>query len=168
MEESGSGAAGGYASSGGESSPSSVASHGTRGDGPSSGSPAQASAAAAAATDPKKLRACEACRGLKVRCEPDPNDGPCRRCKKANRRCVVTAPTRKRQRKTDSRVSELEKKIDALTASLQARTAGGGGGGGAGATTTQQDVAPGRRRRGGGGSGSGHQERGSWEREVAP
>ncbi|KYK55553.1 Fungal specific transcription factor [Drechmeria coniospora] len=73
--------------------------------------------------DAKKARACEACRGLKVRCEPDPNDeeGPCKRCRKAGRNCVVTAPTRKRQKKTDSRVSELEKKIDALTASLQAR-----------------------------------------------
>lgn len=73
--------------------------------------------------DAKKARACESCRGLKVRCEPDPNDGPCKRCKKAGRKCVVTAPTRKRQKKTDSRVSELEKKIDALTASLHARAA---------------------------------------------
>ncbi|KAH6898804.1 hypothetical protein B0T10DRAFT_394801 [Thelonectria olida] len=72
--------------------------------------------------DPKRPRACEACRGLKVRCEPDPNDdGPCKRCRKAGRNCVVTVPTRKRQKKTDSRVAELEKKIDALTASLQAR-----------------------------------------------
>lgn len=84
--------------------------------------------------DPKKSRACEACRGLKVRCEPDPDDesAPCKRCKKAGRNCVVTMPTRKRQKKTDSRVSELEKKIDALTASLQARATGplGGGHGG--------------------------------------
>lgn len=72
--------------------------------------------------DAKKSRACEACRGLKVRCEPDPIEGePCKRCRKAGRNCVVTAPTRKRQKKTDSRVSELEKKIDALTASLHAR-----------------------------------------------
>ncbi|KPM45481.1 hypothetical protein AK830_g1033 [Neonectria ditissima] len=76
--------------------------------------------------DPKRPRACEACRGLKVRCEPDPNDeGPCKRCRKAGRNCVVTMPTRKRQKKTDSRVAELEKKIDALTASLQSRTSGG-------------------------------------------
>ena len=77
------------------------------------------------AADAKKSRACEACRGLKVRCEPDLDDetAPCKRCKKAGRNCVVTAPTRKRQKKTDSRVSELEKKIDALTASLQARAA---------------------------------------------
>lgn len=72
--------------------------------------------------DPKRPRACEACRGLKVKCEPDPGnpDGPCKRCAKAGRTCVVTQPTRKRQKKTDSRVAELEKKIDALTASLHA------------------------------------------------
>ncbi|CAG9938427.1 unnamed protein product [Clonostachys rosea f. rosea IK726] len=74
--------------------------------------------------DPKRSRACEACRGLKVRCDPDPDGGPCKRCKKASRKCVVTQPTRKRQKKTDSRVSELERKIDALTASLQARAGG--------------------------------------------
>jgi len=70
--------------------------------------------------DPKRPRACEACRGLKVRCEPDPNnpDGPCKRCNKANRNCVVTVPSRKRQKKTDSRVAELEKKINALTDAL--------------------------------------------------
>ncbi|OTB06002.1 hypothetical protein M426DRAFT_47148, partial [Hypoxylon sp. CI-4A] len=72
--------------------------------------------------DPKRPRACEACRGLKVKCEPDPGnpDGPCKRCAKAGRNCLVTQPTRKRQKKTDSRVAELEKKIDALTASLHA------------------------------------------------
>ncbi|KAL1877344.1 hypothetical protein VTK73DRAFT_8717 [Phialemonium thermophilum] len=87
-----------------------------------------------AAVDPKKARACESCRGLKVRCEPDPTnpDGPCRRCAKARRACVIHQPTRKRQKKTDSRVAELERKIDALTASLQASrgTVGALGGGG--------------------------------------
>ncbi|KAI1082938.1 hypothetical protein F5B20DRAFT_490003 [Whalleya microplaca] len=79
--------------------------------------------------DPKRPRACEACRGLKVKCEPDPAnpDGPCKRCAKAGRSCVVTQPTRKRQKKTDSRVAELEKKIDALTASLQATRGAPGG-----------------------------------------
>ncbi|RYP07003.1 hypothetical protein DL764_002826 [Monosporascus ibericus] len=77
--------------------------------------------------DPKRPRACEACRGLKVKCEADPAnpDGPCKRCAKAGRNCIVTQPTRKRQKKTDSRVAELEKKIDALTASLQATRGGG-------------------------------------------
>ncbi len=77
----------------------------------------------------KRPRACEACRGLKVRCEFDPSnpDGPCKRCAKANRPCVVTVPSRKRQKKTDSRVAELEKKIDALTATLQATKSGSAG-----------------------------------------
>jgi hypothetical protein len=76
--------------------------------------------------DNKRPRACEACRGLKVRCEFDDNNpnGPCRRCAKANRNCIVTVPSRKRQKKTDSRVAELEKKIDALTATLHAAKAG--------------------------------------------
>ena len=73
--------------------------------------------------DLKRPRACEACRQLKVKCQPDENDpdGSCKRCAKAKRACVITAPSRKRQKKTDSRVAELEKKIDALTASLAAR-----------------------------------------------
>ena len=76
--------------------------------------------------DIKRPRACEACRGLKVRCERDEDnpEGACRRCWRARRSCVVTAPTRKRQKKADSRVAELEKKIDALTASLQGRAGG--------------------------------------------
>lgn len=79
--------------------------------------------------DPKKARACEACRGLKVRCEPvsDDPDGACKRCAKAGRNCIITQPTRKRQKKTDSRVAELEKKIDALTATLSATKAGQAG-----------------------------------------
>ncbi len=92
---------------------------------PSSGSPydVQAPQNTADPNDLKRPRACEACRQLKVRCEPDDNSptGSCRRCAKASRQCVVTAPSRKRQKKTDSRVAELEKKIDALTATLHAR-----------------------------------------------
>ncbi|KAL4742992.1 hypothetical protein BDV11DRAFT_179322 [Aspergillus similis] len=69
----------------------------------------------------KKPRACESCRQLKVRCEPDRNpDKPCKRCAKAGRSCVVTVPNRKRQKKTDSRVTELERKIEVLTATLHA------------------------------------------------
>lgn len=77
----------------------------------------------------KRPRACEACRQLKVRCEPDAShpNGSCKRCAKAGRHCVVTVPTRKRQKKTDSRVAELERKIDALTASLQAKGPDGDG-----------------------------------------
>ncbi|KAJ5970008.1 hypothetical protein N7501_006256 [Penicillium viridicatum] len=77
--------------------------------------------------DAKRSRACEPCRQLKVRCDPDPAhpEGSCKRCAKARRKCVVTAPTRKRQKKTDSRVAELERKIDALTATLQASNSTG-------------------------------------------
>ncbi len=66
--------------------------------------------------DSKRPRACEACRGLKVKCEFDPANphGPCKRCVKAHRNCQVTIPSRKRQKKTDSRVAELEKKLEVL------------------------------------------------------
>lgn len=74
------------------------------------------------AADLKRPRACEACRQLKVKCEPDDVvAGTCRRCFRSGRQCVVTMPSRKRQKKSDSRVAELEKKIDALTSSLQAQ-----------------------------------------------
>lgn len=74
-------------------------------------------------SDLKRPRACEACRQLKVKCELDDVSptGSCKRCAKAHRQCIVTVPSRKRQKKTDSRVAELEKKIDALTATLVAR-----------------------------------------------
>ena len=77
--------------------------------------------------DPKRPRACEACRGLKVRCDQDPAhpDIPCKRCAKANRQCIITQPSRKRQKKADSRVAELEKKLDALTAALHQQQHGG-------------------------------------------
>lgn len=71
--------------------------------------------------DAKRLRACEACRGLKVRCEPDPSGGPCKRCLKAGRKCEITPPSRKRQKKTDSRVSELEKQLADIQAQLKMR-----------------------------------------------
>ena len=73
--------------------------------------------------DLKRSRACEACRQLKVKCEPDDSSptGSCKRCAKARRQCVVTAPSRKRQKKTDSRVAELEKKIDALQSQIEGR-----------------------------------------------
>lgn len=67
----------------------------------------------------KRPRSCESCRALKVRCERDPSaTGPCKRCAKADRQCIFTEPSHKRKKKQDSKVAELEKKIDALTASL--------------------------------------------------
>ncbi|KAF2010676.1 hypothetical protein BU24DRAFT_427787 [Aaosphaeria arxii CBS 175.79] len=75
-------------------------------------------------TDMKRPRACDSCRGLKVRCDQERPDRSCRRCAKANRPCITTPPTRKRQKKADSRVAELERKIDALTATLHAQKTG--------------------------------------------
>ncbi|KAL6161674.1 hypothetical protein ACJQWK_08456 [Exserohilum turcicum] len=75
--------------------------------------------------DLKRPRACDSCRGLKVRCDQERPDLSCRRCAKAGRPCITTPPTRKRQKKADSRVAELERKIDALTATLHAQKAGG-------------------------------------------
>ncbi|KAF2439942.1 hypothetical protein P171DRAFT_435770 [Karstenula rhodostoma CBS 690.94] len=71
--------------------------------------------------DLKRPRACDSCRGLKVRCDQERPDQSCKRCAKANRACITTPPTRKRQKKADSRVAELERKIDALTATLHAQ-----------------------------------------------
>jgi len=73
--------------------------------------------------DTKRPRACEACRGLKVRCDQDPNhpDQPCKRCAKAGRQCIITQPSRKRQKKADTRVADLERKLDALTAVLHSQ-----------------------------------------------
>ena len=68
--------------------------------------------------DIKRPRACEACRGLKVRCEPDPITRICKRCAKAGRQCVITEPSRKRHKKADTKVAELERKVDELTSRL--------------------------------------------------
>jgi len=77
----------------------------------------------AEATDSKRTRACEACRNLKVKCEPIPEGGRCKRCAKAGRNCVTSAPSRKRQKKTDSRVADLEKRIDDLQRQMKSAKA---------------------------------------------
>ncbi|GME22588.1 C6 transcription factor [Neofusicoccum parvum] len=74
--------------------------------------------------DGKRLRACDHCRALKVRCDPQEENGliseisPCKRCLKSKKTCVTTAPTKKRTKKADTRVAELEKKVNELTARL--------------------------------------------------
>ncbi|KAK4248168.1 hypothetical protein C7999DRAFT_13879 [Corynascus novoguineensis] len=127
------------------------------------------SAADAAAAAIKKPRACEACRGLKVKCDPDPDDpaGPCRRCRKGGRECVVTEPSRRKAKKTDSRVTELEKKIDMLTAGLLAASGGTHSnnksisGGGFGAGGPLPDIGAGA----GGGISTGRASA-NWDRET--
>ena len=94
--------------------------------------------------DPKRPRAWEACRGLKVRCDQDPAhpEIPCKRCAKAGRQCVITQPSRKRQKKADSRVAELEKKLDALTAVLHQQQGAPGSSGGQYDAQAQQGAPP--------------------------
>ena len=73
------------------------------------------------AGDSKRPRACEACRGLKVRCEFDGAAKDCKRCIKAGRPCQITQPSRKRQKKTDTKVAELERKLEDLRSELVAK-----------------------------------------------
>jgi hypothetical protein len=83
----------------------------------------------------KKAHACKACRQMKVRCELTSDSSPCRRCLKPERRCEpVQTPSRKRRSIPGSRVAQLEKKIDALTASLGEELAR--------ATRQQQELGP--------------------------
>ncbi|OKL59636.1 hypothetical protein UA08_05241 [Talaromyces atroroseus] len=69
-----------------------------------------------------RFRACDTCRSLKVRCEPHPNPSveSCYKCANLGRTCVITPPNRKRRKRTDTRVAELEAKIDGLVNSLRA------------------------------------------------
>jgi hypothetical protein len=67
-------------------------------------------------------RACEACRVSKVRClvNPDATSTQCQRCAKAGKACVFAPPAKRRQRKrTDVRVTELEKEIKQMRSLLK-------------------------------------------------
>ncbi|PYI06310.1 C6 zinc finger domain protein [Aspergillus sclerotiicarbonarius CBS 121057] len=76
-----------------------------------------------AATAQQLNRSCESCRGLKVRCLPDPSTPTqCQRCAKANRPCIFVAPQRRRPRKrTDSRVAQLEREMRQMRSLLKDR-----------------------------------------------
>lgn len=69
----------------------------------------------------KRSRACIACRNMKIRCLPIEGQEACSSCAKVNRECVMPGPPRKRQ-KTVHKVAELEKKINALTDALLAKS----------------------------------------------
>ena len=69
----------------------------------------------------KRSRACIACRNMKIRCLPIEGQEACSGCAKVNRECVMPGPPRKRQ-KTVHKVAELEKKINALTDALLAKS----------------------------------------------
>ena len=64
-------------------------------------------------------RACEGCRSLKVQCAFDSSQpSTCRRCIKARRRCVITE--RRKRRVVESSVTDLERKLNDLSADLEA------------------------------------------------
>ena len=80
----------------------------------------------AAASRSKKERAahaCESCRSLKVRClaHPNPSIQKCQRCARLDHECLIKprAP-RKPRKRTDTRVEELERKVEALKAAFRA------------------------------------------------
>ncbi|KAL8958539.1 MAG: hypothetical protein Q9193_004425 [Seirophora villosa] len=65
------------------------------------------------------VRACESCRARKVRCLPEDSKA-CQRCARSGRECVYTAPEKRRRRKrTDTRVAELEHMVHMLAARLE-------------------------------------------------
>jgi len=69
-----------------------------------------------------KPKACETCRALKISCIVDENgpSGACRRCVKSKRRCIRLPVVRRRRKRTDARVTDLEKKMEDLIVALEA------------------------------------------------
>ncbi len=66
-------------------------------------------------------RSCEPCRTAKVRCqfESDATGSKCQRCQITNRNCVFIARLpRKPRKRTDTRIKELEQKLQAMESSL--------------------------------------------------
>lgn len=72
-------------------------------------------------------RACNACRANKTRCLPNP-DGvsrACQRCTKTDRQCIFTVSSRRKPRKrTDTRVAELEKEVQAMKTLFESKAKG--------------------------------------------
>ncbi|KAL8654917.1 MAG: hypothetical protein Q9226_003241 [Calogaya cf. arnoldii] len=68
------------------------------------------------------IRACESCRTRKIRCLPQDSskDGKCQRCAKSGRECIYSSPEkRKRRKRTDARVADLEHMVQMLAARLE-------------------------------------------------
>ncbi|KAL8671753.1 MAG: hypothetical protein Q9168_003748 [Polycauliona sp. 1 TL-2023] len=68
------------------------------------------------------IRACESCRTRKIRCLPQESaaDGKCQRCAKSGRECIYSSPEkRKRRKRTDARVADLEHMVQMLAARLE-------------------------------------------------
>lgn len=72
--------------------------------------------------------ACDTCRHHKVKCEQlDDNSVPatCKRCTRLDKTCVYSPqPPRRKRRRTDARVGDLEKKIDSLLATIRRADSG--------------------------------------------
>jgi hypothetical protein len=69
-------------------------------------------------------RACDACRFHKIRCIPknSASSKSCQRCSKIDRQCVFTVTQRRKQRKrTDTRVAELEREVQAMRSLFELR-----------------------------------------------
>ncbi|KAI1472669.1 uncharacterized protein F4812DRAFT_409834 [Daldinia caldariorum] len=67
----------------------------------------------------KRIRACIACRNMKIKCVSVPGSKDCETCIRFSRPCQDPGPPKARV-KTSQKFSELEKKIDALTSALDA------------------------------------------------
>lgn len=68
------------------------------------------------------IRACESCRTRKMRCIQDVSSSSekCQRCERRNIDCLFTERSTKRRRKrTDTRVAELEKEVKAMSTALR-------------------------------------------------
>lgn len=66
----------------------------------------------------KRPRACDNCHSIKIKCElgTTGGPGPCSRCKRLGRECIITPPKRQKDR-----VAELEAQVKALTSLLEAQ-----------------------------------------------
>jgi hypothetical protein len=74
----------------------------------------------------RTAHACESCRHLKVRCLSNDNLSvrKCQRCARLNQECIIKPRgPRKPRKRTDARVGELEKQVEALRAAFGESTA---------------------------------------------
>jgi hypothetical protein len=65
----------------------------------------------------KRPRACDNCHSIKIKCElgTTGGSGPCSRCRRLEKECIITPPKRQKDR-----VAELEAQVKALTKLLEA------------------------------------------------
>lgn len=69
-------------------------------------------------SDSVPTRACQSCRLSKVRCNQPSPGMPCARCQKSGKICIPAEQSVKRQKQSNSRMAELESRIDALATSI--------------------------------------------------